>query len=159
MTTKSNTLMAFTTVEDLTGTMEILVFPRVLSECREALGDNSVVVVTGRVSVKEEENAKLIANSIVPIDQYSAAPKTAAPQQMKEPRQKELWLKIPSAEGRQFAKVKNLLSLFEGRMPVFIYFEDTKQRVRCPHSLWTQEHPLLYQELERILGSGHIATK
>ena len=45
MTTKSNTLMAFTTVEDLTGTMEILVFPKVLAECRDALSENAVVVI------------------------------------------------------------------------------------------------------------------
>ena len=53
MTTKSNTLMAFTTVEDLTGTMELLIFPRVLAECRAALQENAVVVANGRVSVKE----------------------------------------------------------------------------------------------------------
>src|SRR5699024_7639966 len=44
MTTKSNTLMAFTTIEDLTGSMELLVFPRVLAECRAALQENAVVV-------------------------------------------------------------------------------------------------------------------
>ena len=43
MTTKSNTLMAFTTVEDLTGSMELLVFPRILAECRAALQENAVV--------------------------------------------------------------------------------------------------------------------
>ncbi len=52
MTTKSNTLMAFTTVEDLTGSMELLVFPRILAECRAALQENAVVVANGRVSVK-----------------------------------------------------------------------------------------------------------
>ena len=55
MTTKSNTLMAFTTVEDLTGSMELLVFPRILAECRAALQENAVVVANGRVSVKEDE--------------------------------------------------------------------------------------------------------
>ena len=157
MTTKSNTLMAFTTVEDLTGTMEIIVFPKVLAECRDALQENAVVVVSGRASVKEEENTKLVANSIVPIADYKPAEKPAGHQL--QPKRKELWLKLPSMESWQFKRVKNLLSIFEGSLPVYMYFEDTKQRVRAPHSLWTQAHPLLFQELEHILGPGHVATK
>ena len=70
MTTKSNTLMAFTTVEDLTGTMELLIFPRVLAECRAALQENAVVVANGRVSVKEEEAARLIVEGVQPIESY-----------------------------------------------------------------------------------------
>ena len=107
--------------------------------------------------MREEENAKLIANLITPVDQYQPESSTApAPVQR---RPKELWLKIPSQQSRQFARVKNVLSIFEGGMPVCIYFEDTKQRVRAPRSLWTLEHPALLQELELILGKGHIATK
>ena len=70
MTTKSNTLMAFTTVEDLTGTMELLIFPRVLTSCRAALQENAVVVANGRASVKEEEAARLIVESVLPVDGY-----------------------------------------------------------------------------------------
>ncbi len=70
MTTKSNTLMAFTTVEDLTGSMELLVFPRILAECRAALQENAVVVANGRVSVKEDEAARLIVEGVQPIETY-----------------------------------------------------------------------------------------
>lgn len=157
MTTKSNTLMAFTTVEDLTGTMEIIVFPKVLAECRDALQENAVVVVSGRASVKEEENTKLVANSIVLVNEYQPPSKPASNPVLT--KGKELWLKLPSMESWQFRRVKNVLSIFEGNLPVYMYFEDTKQRVRAPHSLWTQEHPLLFQELEHILGPGHVATK
>ncbi len=68
MTTKSNTLMAFTTIEDLTGTMELLVFPRVLTSCRAYLQENAVVVTTGRASVKEDEGTRLIVESVLPVD-------------------------------------------------------------------------------------------
>ena len=70
MTTKSNTLMAFTTIEDLTGTMELLVFPRVLTSCRAYLQENAVVVTTGRASVKEDEGTRLIVESVLPVDGY-----------------------------------------------------------------------------------------
>ena len=159
MTTRSNTMMAFTNVEDLSGTMEIIVFPKVLEDCRSALQDNAVVVINGRVSVKEEENAKLVAEKITPIEEYSANG-TAAPRPAQEkPARKGMYLKVPSRSCPQFAKVENLLSIFEGPLPVYIYFEDQKQLTLAPRNLWSMEHELLTCELKRILGDGNVAFK
>ena len=159
MTTRSNTMMAFTNVEDLSGTMEIIVFPKVLADCRSALQDNAVVVINGRVSVKEEENAKLVAEKITPIEEYSANG-TAAPRPAQDkPARKGMYLKVPSRSCPQFAKVENLLSIFEGPLPVYIYFEDLKQLTLAPRNLWSMEHELLTCELKRILGDGNVAFK
>ena len=159
MTTRSNTMMAFTNVEDLSGTMEIIVFPKVLADCRSALQDNAVVVINGRVSVKEEENAKLVAEKITPIEEYSANG-TAAPRPAQDkPARKGMYLKVPSRSCPQFAKVENLLSIFEGSLPVYIYFEDQKQLTLAPRNLWSMEHELLTCELKRILGDGNVAFK
>ena len=158
MTTRSNTMMAFTNVEDLSGTMEIIVFPKVLADCRSALQDNAVVVINGRVSVKEEENAKLVAEKIVPIEEYSANGSVPRPAQEKTAR-KGMYLKVPSRSCAQFAKVENLLSIFEGPLPVYMYFEDQKQLTLAPRNLWSMEHELLTSELKRILGDGSVAFK
>ena len=107
MTTKSNTMMAFTSVEDLTGTMEVIVFPRVLDTFRDALKENAVVVIEGRLSVREDEPSKLMAESISPIEGYDPKhPQTAAPRR-----------------------------------------------------LYASGHPLLFQELKRLLGERNVATK
>ena len=63
--TKAGGMMAFITVEDLSGSMEVLAFPKVLLAASEAVHDNAVVVIKGRVSYKEDEPSKLIADSIV----------------------------------------------------------------------------------------------
>ena len=63
-------MMAFTSVEDLTGTMEVIVFPKVLDRFRDAIQENAVVVIDGRLSVREDEASKLLADSILPIDSY-----------------------------------------------------------------------------------------
>ena len=163
MTTKSNTLMAFTTIEDLTGTMELWVFPRVLTSCRAYLQENAVVVTTGRASVKEDEGTRLIVESVLPVDGYdpsqsfgqnrsqrisAAAGDTAA---------QSIWLLVPSRECAQMHKVENLLqNIFDGPTPVYFKFEDSGQRVRAPQSMWAMDHPLLRQELERILGADHV---
>ena len=159
MTTRSNTMMAFTNVEDLSGTMEIIVFPKVLADCRSALQDNAVVVINGRVSVKEDENAKLVAEKITPIEEYSANGAAAPRPAQDKPARKGMYLKVPSRSCPQFAKVENLLSIFEGPLPVYIYFEDQKQLTLAPRNLWSMEHELLTCELKRILGDGNVAFK
>ena len=165
MTTRSNTMMAFTNVEDLSGTMEILVFPKILLNCRDALQENAVVVITGRVSVKEDEAAKLVAETIVPIEQYQARrSENPAAGSMEEKKtqapKKGLYLKLPSQNSIQFRKVTNLLSgIFDGSMPVYMYFEDRNQLTLAPRSLWALDHELLYPELRRILGDRNVVTK
>ena len=159
MTTRSNTMMAFTNVEDLSGTMEIIVFPKVLADCRSALQDNAVVVINGRVSVKEEENAKLVAEKITPIEEYSANGAAAPRPAQEKPARKGMYLKVPSRSCPQFVKVENMLSIFEGPLPVYIYFEDQKQLTLAPRNLWSMEHELLTCELKRILGDGNVAFK
>ena len=118
MTTKSNTLMAFTTVEDLTGTMEILIFPKTLADCRDALQDNAVVVVSGRVSVKEEEPAKLLADHVVPIDRYTPDQQNLAKRStVAKESPKAVYLKLPGKDSPQMAKVRSLLGILDGTIP------------------------------------------
>lgn len=160
MTTRSNTMMAFTNVEDLSGTMEILVFPKVLMNCRDALQENAVVVITGRVSVKEDEAAKLLAENIVPIEQYNAtAPAQVSEPAPKKPAKKGLYLKVPSQTCTEFHKVTNLLTIFEGDFPVYVYFEDRKQLTLAPKNLWTLNSDRLCSELKRILGERNVVVK
>lgn len=159
MTTKSNSMMAFTSVEDLTGTLEVIVFPKILENFRDSLQENAVVVVDGRLSVREDEPAKLVADSIIPIDRYDPEkPQKGRPDPMRE-AQKRLYIRLPSRNCRQYDKVVNLLGIFDGNMPVILYLEDTKQKLAVPRRLYTSGHPLFFKELERIVGSENVATK
>ncbi|MEG0911164.1 MAG: DNA polymerase III subunit alpha [Ruthenibacterium sp.] len=152
ITTKAGGLMAFITIEDLSGTMEMLVFPKILMACAETIQDNAVVVVTGHISYKEDEGAKLLAETIVDIEKFE-------PQKLRVDTQNSkngLWLRVPSQSGDAFDEVKNLLQIFEGNYPVYMYFEDTKQRMLAPKSLWCAQNDLLVSELERVLGAGNV---
>lgn len=167
MTTKSNTLMSFTTVEDLTGTMEMLVFPRVLANCRAYLQENAVVVTSGRVSVKEDEGTRLVVESVLPIDGYDTARSfgenrsaCVEAQGRAGEGKHSIWLLVPSRQSREMHRIENLLEhIFNGSTPVYFKFEDTGQRMRAPQKLWALDHPLLRQELERILGSDHVKVQ
>ena len=159
MTTKSNSLMAFTSVEDLTGTMEVIVFPKVLEVFRDAIRENAVVVIEGRLSVREDEPSKLMAESISPIEGYDPKhPQANRPDRMRDAAQR-LYIRLPSRSCPQYAKVVNLLEIFDGDMPVIFYLEDTKQKLAAPRRLYTSGHPLFFQELRRLVGEKNIATK
>lgn len=159
MTTKSNSLMAFTSVEDLTGTMEVIVFPKVLEVFRDAIRENAVVVIEGRLSVREDEPSKLMAESISPIEGYDPKhPQANRPNRMRDAAQR-LYIRLPSRSCPQYAKVVNLLEIFDGDMPVIFYLEDTKQKLAAPRRLYTSGHPLFFQELRRLVGEKNVATK
>ena len=166
MTTKSNTLMAFTTVEDLTGAMELLIFPRVLAECRAALQENAVVVANGRVSVKEEEAARLIVEGVQPIESYDPS-KSFGKNRVEKVRRETsggeatgYFLTVPSRQCPEMHRVENLLcNIFDGgTVKVYFCFADTGQKALARH-MAVKDDPLLRAELERILGKEHVKVQ
>ena len=72
---------------------------------------------------------------------------------------KKLYIRVPSRSSREYAKVVNLLGIFDGDMPVLLYLTDTKQYLRVPRHLYASGHPLLFKELERLVGTDNVATK
>ncbi|MEG2653296.1 MAG: OB-fold nucleic acid binding domain-containing protein, partial [Ruthenibacterium sp.] len=155
ITTKAGGLMAFITVEDLTGMMEVLAFPKTLLTCSEAVHDNAVVVVRGKISVKEEESPKLLADTISDIN-------ASEPEKLKqdtEHTKSGLWLRVPSRSGEVFAQVQNLLSIFEGTTPVYLYVEDEHKKMLTPKSMWCTRNKLLFSEMERILGTENVKVQ
>ena len=166
MTTKSNTLMAFTTVEDLTGSMEMIVFPRILAECRAALQENAVVVANGRVSVKEDEAARLLVEGVQPIDSYDPNKNFGMNRVERVKRETSgggaagYFLTVPARDCPEMYKVENLLcNIFDGgTVKVYFRFLDTGKAVLARH-MAIKDDPLLRTELERILGKNCVKVQ
>ena len=166
MTTKSNTLMAFTTVEDLTGTMELLIFPRVLADCRAVLQENAVIVANGRVSVKEEEPARLVVDGIQPIDSYDPAASFGRNRVQRVQREVSgegvngYFLTVPSRQCAEMQKIENLLcNIFDGGTArVYFRFADTGQKMLARH-MAVVDDPLLRAELAQILGADNVKVQ
>ncbi len=150
--TKSGGSMAFVTVEDRSGSMEVLVFPKTLVTSGSSIYNNAAVVIEGRVSCKENEQNKLVANSVLEIERChpdKAKPTTDSPN-------RGLWLRIPSMQSAEFVEAANLLNIFSGDIPVYMYFSDTKQKRLAPRRLWCFFNETLHNELSRILGSENV---
>jgi len=150
-TTRNNTMMAYVTLEDDAGSMELLVFSNTINQYGAYLSENMTVVVAGKISVRDEKSPQLITNQVWPIEQYTAQPKSAPAPGKGE----KLYLKLPSEQGREYRRVRPVLNMFPGKTPVVLYFADTGLR-RQTHCLPESD---LLQELREILGEKNVVMK
>ena len=77
--TKSGNMMAFIQLEDLYGVTEVLVFPKVYDRVSSLLTQDNAVVLTGKLSVREDEDTKLLLDSVMPLKGYSGGARAAEP--------------------------------------------------------------------------------
>ena len=164
--TKSNRMMAFVTVEDRYGSCEVIVFPNVLEQCGSALYVGSVVEIDGTLSMKEDEEPRVIAEKITalpPVDQLNfdrAVSQKQAPQRTQTPlRGQRLYLKVPSLQSREYLKAKNILEIFRGNTQVIFYLSDSKTQMLAPKSLWAALNDTMLSELSYQLGEDNVKLK
>ncbi len=157
-TTRNNSMMAYVTVEDDTASMEMLAFSNVLNQYGGYLRENSPVVVTGRLSLRDDKEPQIVINRARPISDFADGNLEPAPQPQaaaQEPKVGTLYLRLPSEQDKRFPKVKAILNMFPGNSGAVLYFADTKVRrgTRCV----IMENML--QELKNVLGEGNVVLK
>ena len=154
-TTRNNSMMAYVTVEDDTAAIEMLAFSNVLNQFGGYLKENSPVVVTGRLSIRDEKEPQIVINRARPISDFADG--TAEPEQpvRQEQRQGTLYLKISGESDPAYRKVKAILNMFPGENGVVLYFADTKLRrgTRCVLS------ESMIRELKNVLGQENVVIK
>ena len=158
-TTKNNTLMAYVNLEDNAGSMELLVFQRALDNGGGYLKINAPVIVSGRISIRDEKEPQLMVDSIrplsdlAPLETSAAAASSAAPAEKQLP--KKLYVKLPRRDCPEFDRIEKLLIMFPGDEQMVLYFEDTKKRLGANCII----HDAFIQELVEMLGSGSVIVK
>lgn len=147
--TRNKSQMAFLTLEDSYGDIEALVFPKVLERYSSLLTEGSVVLVKGTLSLRDDEEPKVLLNSAEPL---SEALKRTVPK-------KVLYIRLKTNEAGAFERVRGTLAPFRGDTEVRIYFEDTKKVVRVPENLYFSGAPSAVRELEAEFGEGNVVLK
>ena len=142
-TTKANKLMCFITLEDLYGTIECLVFPRIYDRLARMIQNDTVVVIRGTLSLREDEEPKLLVEDIRPLDSAESAP--LAPE-----RPKRLYLKIENRALTPMAQ--NLLREHPGSMVVRAVIQGTVYEL----PLRVAPDGELIKALENLLGGGSV---
>ena len=155
-TTRNNSMMAYVTVEDDTASMEMLAFSNVLGQYGSYLKENSAVVITGRLSLRDDKEPQIVINRARPITDFAdAQPQEQTVQPAPVVLQGKLYLKLPSETDAVFGKVRAILNMFPGENPVVVYFADTGLRRGTQCSL---AEPML-NELKNLLGNGNVVLK
>ena len=156
-TTRNNSMMAYVTVEDDTAAIEMLGFSNVLSQYGGYLKENSPVVITGRLSIRDEKEPQIVINRARPISDYENMPEEPV-QPVERPKpvpSGTLYLRLPSENSPLYRKVRAILNMFPGTSPAVLFFADTKVRrgTRCMLA------ESMLRELHSLLGSENVVLK
>ena len=158
-TTKNNNLMCTIRLEDDTGSIEVIAFQRVLEQGSAYLEQNSAVAVNGKISLRDEKDPQLMADSIQPLSGLMARSGKPAPVQEAAPavseKEKTLWVKIPSCEDPLFEHIRLLLTMFPGNDRMILYCEKEKKKIgaRC------LRHQTLLAELQELCGDSNVVVR
>lgn len=153
--TKNNNMMAFVTLEDLYGTVEGIIFPKIYEDCKDFLYEDNIVLIEGTIDSSEEEAPKLICNKIKEL-------KKEIPSGSGEIQTRKLYLKVESTE--HYKKIKrelfNNICKHTGNDCVIIYNQQEKANMVLPVKNWVNtDSDELMNNLKRILGEKNIAIK
>jgi DNA polymerase-3 subunit alpha len=165
--TRNGGTMAFVSLEDLYGMVEVIVFPKVLEQYSALVYDGSVISVTGTLSLEEEKEPKILANIISPppTEKDLENPKEPSapaekPREEKTPAKKKrtgLFLRFDSREDSRIASSRLVTDIFEGSVPLYYYYNDTGEYELQPRDKSVEVNPTELGELERILGKENVA--
>ena len=141
-TTRTNNRMAFLTIEDLYGTVEVIVFPRQYEKYRSVMEEENKVFIQGRVTVEEDKPAKMICSGVIPFDDL----------------ENELWIQCKTRQdylGKEEALLA-LLAQYDGRDGVNVYLSVDRARKRLPNSRCTRVCPELLVKLYDMFGYDNV---
>ena len=140
--TKTNQTMAFLTIEDLAGTVEVVVFPRDYERNQSYLNEDSKVFVRGRVSEEDEAPSKLICEKIIPFDQTK----------------KELWIQYADKTAYQEdeAHLFDMLKESEGQDGVVVYCKAERAIKRLPAGRNIRIEPVILGRLANYYGEACV---
>ena len=162
--TKNNSLMSYITLEDDTGAMEVIAFQRVLDQSSMFIKDNAALIVRGRISVRDEKEPQLMADTIRPIEEADSmkaaatrpdgAPKPA-PHGDDPAAQQKLWVKLPAADDPRIKRIELILTMFPGQQQMVIYCAREKRKLTARCII----HDSLVAELKEMLGEENVVVK
>ncbi len=163
--TRKGDNLAFVTLEDMTGEIEIICFSSALERCGYILLPNEVVCVIGGISLKDENKVKIIlknAEVLLPDSEISEKhlKENASAPRVPALRRSKIFLKVPSVQSSEYRRAKSAASIFEGSVPVIFYDGEKKKYLTSDSDIITcSGSDFLIKELSEILGDENVVVK
>lgn len=142
--TKNNKVMAFLTIEDLVGSVEVVVFPKDYEKNANYLREDAKVFVQGRISVEEDKDGKLICEKMIP---FATLPK-------------KVWIKFPDMEAFKAAEnsLFDALKDSEGKDSIVIYIENPKAMKELPRNMNVEADEVFLNRLRELFGKENVSV-
>ena len=135
--------MAFLKLEDLTGVIEVVVFPKTLEKTRNLINLDSMVIIKGRVSIKEDEEPKLICESIEPLEKINSD---------------KVYIRVDDLQMAKFMKSQlvNITSQYKGDSVLYVFTANDRKNYRMPRDMLVNLNSEVLFELKKIFGESNV---
>ncbi|MDR2571441.1 MAG: DNA polymerase III subunit alpha, partial [Oscillospiraceae bacterium] len=164
--TRNNSLMAYITIDDGSGSIELLAFQRVLDESGAYMQIESPVLAYGKISERDENETQIVLEYLRPIDgkqggnPHGGDDSFAFPEKQENPPRRAdyppaLYVKLPAEDSPEYMRLKLIHMMFPGHERLIIHFEDTKKNVGAKCII----HEAFIKELSEMLGSKNVVVK
>ena len=134
--------MAYCTLEDMTGSIELLAFPSVFTRFGSLLTEDGKVCISGRLNVREDQNNMILVDEVTPLAARPASSK--------------LYLRFDTGDESLSGRVYTLLRRFPGNIPVVLHNPNTKKTQLVPKEMYVNESAALRDILYELLGKDNV---
>ena len=143
--TRNNTYMSYITIEDIYGTIEVLIFPKIFERVRGILDQGEPLYIKGRVDIKEDYPPKIIADSISSINEIEISKGTG-----------KLYVKFKLGKDYLLNTILEIMARYPGNTPLCLYFEEAGKALNAEKDKYVDISSDLIKELVNILGEDCV---
>lgn len=141
--TRNNQAMAFATLEDLYGTIEVVIFPKTYNSYREFVEEDEIVIIEGRVAIEEDEKPKILCEKISPINAI---------------QKEKIYIRVEGSEHLDAAleKLKKVSMEYKGETPVYLCTTVPKKAYLLNKNVWLMSGYEVMEELNKVFGEDNV---
>lgn len=147
---KNGNQMGNAILEDMSGSIGLTVFANAISAYRNLLTSGQPLTIIGKVSQSDDKDPELICERV------EAIPETAKGVAPVKTQKKGLYLRVKNTECEEFSRIKEMLSLYHGNTPVYIYCTETKKTLKAPEDLMVKAQDGIEDVFEKIIGKENV---
>ncbi|EYE88597.1 DNA polymerase III subunit alpha [Fervidicella metallireducens AeB] len=148
--TRKNEIMSFVNLEDMYGNIELLLFPKVHDRFKGFVVEDNIILVKGRISIREEEQPKVIVEEIEPLRKRTKDGK------INEVKVKKLFIRILDEKAQMQEEIKTILKNHSGSCPVYLFMAKSNKKLLASRDLWVNISEELITELSNKIGIENV---
>ncbi len=150
--TKNNEIMEFINLEDMFGSVEVIVFPKTYQKFNRILVEDNIVIINGRVSIREEEQPKIIAENIETLKRNEDNPHHG--------KLSKLYIRLDDTDWKNSIEyLKPVMLKYSGKSPVYVYLKKSKKLFVAEKSLWVNICDELVVSIKEKIGEENVRAE